>query len=163
MQPVGHHLAQLNVARLVAAKDDARVADFMNNLDRINGLGKRMPGFVWLLEGESGPDMGATELVVDINDPLMMPNLSVWETVDALQTFVFDTLHKQFMNRKAEWFEVLEKMYLVMWWVPIGHKPSLPEAVAKLDYLNTNGDSDQAFGWSYLNKPDVSVMTGRSS
>lgn len=45
------HLAELNVGRLVAPNDDPRVAEFMDNLDRVNGLGKRMPGFVWMMEG----------------------------------------------------------------------------------------------------------------
>lgn len=41
------HLAQLNIGRLIAPTDDPRVAEFMGALDRVNGLGKRMPGFVW--------------------------------------------------------------------------------------------------------------------
>ena len=42
----GLHLAELNVGRLLAPTDDPRVAEFMSALDRVNGLGKRMPGFV---------------------------------------------------------------------------------------------------------------------
>ena len=49
------HLAQLNVGRLVAETDDPRVAEFMAALDRVNGLGKRMPGFVWMMEGSGEP------------------------------------------------------------------------------------------------------------
>ena len=44
----GFHLAELNVGRLLAPTDDPRVAEFMAALDRVNGLGKRMPGFVWI-------------------------------------------------------------------------------------------------------------------
>ena len=40
------HLAELNIGRLNAPVDDPRVHDFMANLDRVNGMGKRMPGFV---------------------------------------------------------------------------------------------------------------------
>jgi len=40
----GYYLAELNVGRLLAPTDDPRVAGFMANLDRVNGLGKRMPG-----------------------------------------------------------------------------------------------------------------------
>ena len=39
MQPAGHHIAELNIGRLIAPTDDPRVAEFMANLDRINGLG----------------------------------------------------------------------------------------------------------------------------
>ena len=48
------HLAELNIGRLIAPRADPLVADFMNNLDRINGLGKRMPGYVWMMEGDEG-------------------------------------------------------------------------------------------------------------
>lgn len=140
-------LAELNVGRLVAPTDDPRVADFMDNLDRINGLGKRMPGFVWMMEGTAGA--GNTEAKID-GDAQFVPNLTVWETAAQLETFVFDTLHAKFMERRAEWFEVLDKMHFVMWWVPAGHQPTLDEALAKLAHLQAHGESAHAFGWDYL-------------
>ena len=141
------HLAELNIGRLVAPHDDPRVAEFMNNLDRINGLGKRMPGFVWMMEGAEGT--GNTETSIN-GDPLAIANLTVWETPQQLQTFVFDTLHARFMDRGAEWFEIAPQMQFVMWWVPKGHRPSLDEALDRLDQRRTNGDSDAAFGWDYM-------------
>ena len=41
-------------------------------------------------------------------------------------------------------------MHFVMWWVPEGHRPTLDEALARLDHLQKNGESDHAFGWSHL-------------
>ncbi len=119
----------------------------MENLDRINGLGKRMPGFVWMMEGAAGA--GNTEAKID-GDPRYVPNLTVWETAAQLETFVFKTLHAKFMERRAEWFEALETMHFVMWWVPDGHKPTLAEALAKLAQLQSNGETPAAFGWDYL-------------
>jgi len=148
-QPDGYHLAELNVGRLLAPTDDPRVADFMDNLDRINELGKRMPGFVWMMEGSGEPGTGNTEAKVG-GDPQAITNLTVWEDVAAMEHFVWGTVHKQFYQRRAEWFEVLGKMHFVMWWVPVGHTPSLQEALDRLEHLNKNGDSDHAFGWSYL-------------
>ncbi|MBW4707910.1 DUF3291 domain-containing protein [Roseobacter sp. YSTF-M11] len=145
----GYHLAELNVGRLVAPTDDPRVAEFMTNLDRINGLGKRMPGFVWMMEGSGEPGTGNTENAIG-DDPQHVANLTVWETVEQLETFVWGTLHKQFYERRAEWFEVLGKMHFVMWWVPEGHQPTLSEALDRLEHLKALGDSDQAFGWSHL-------------
>lgn len=147
------HLAELNVGRLVAPTDDPRVADFMNNLDRINGLGKRMPGFVWMMEGSGEPGTGNTEVKLD-GDPLFVANLTVWEDYDSLKTFVYQTLHKKFMDRKAEWFEALADEHFVMWWVPAGHTPTIDEALARLDHLKQHGDSDHAFGWSHMTKQD---------
>ena len=111
------HLAQLNVGRLVAETDDPRVAEFMAALDRVNGLGKRMPGFVWMMEGSGEPGTGNTETKID-GDPRFVSNLTVWESVEALELFVWNTVHRQFYERRPEWFEVLGERHFVMWWVP---------------------------------------------
>ena len=139
------HLAELNIGRLLAPTDDPRVAEFMENLDRINGLGKRMPGFVWMSEGDT-EGAGNTENYIG-DDPQLVFNLTVWEDLPSLETFVFQTLHAKFMDRKAEWFEVLGQQHFVMWWVEEGHRPSRTEALDRLEDLRTNGPSDRAFGW----------------
>ena len=143
------HLAQLNVGRLVAETDDPRVAEFMAALDRVNGLGKRMPGFVWMMEGSGEPGTGNTETKID-GDPRFVSNLTVWESVEALEAFVWKTVHRQFYERRREWFEVLGEKHLVMWWVPEGHRPTLEEGLERLAQLRAQGDSDRAFGWAYI-------------
>ena len=143
------HLAELNIGRLVAPTDDPRVKDFMDNLDFINGLGKRMPGFVWMMKGSGEPGTGNTEAKID-GDPQFVSNLTVWEDVESLEKFVWGTVHKQFYERREEWFEVLGSMHFVMWWVPEGHEPTLEEALAKLKHREAHGDSDDAFGWEWL-------------
>ena len=142
-------LAQLNIGRLVSPTDDPRVADFMANLDRVNGLGKRSPGFVWMMEGSGEPGTGNTENNIG-NDPRFVANLTVWEDVQSLETFVWGTIHKQFYDRRQEWFEVLGEQHFVMWWVSDGHRPTLEEGLLRLDHKKTHGDSDHAFGWSHL-------------
>lgn len=149
MQPQEHHLAELNVGRLLAPTDDPRVAEFMANLDRINGLGKRMPGFVWMMEGSGEPGTGNTENAIG-GDPQYVSNLTVWEDADSLRNFVWNTVHKQFYDKRAQWFEVMGKQHFVMWWVPAGHAPTLDEALERLDHLSEHGDSDHAFGWDWL-------------
>ncbi len=143
------HLAELNIGRLIAPTDDPRVAEFMQALDRINGMGKRMPGFVWMMEGSGEPGAGNTENCVD-GDPQLVANMTVWEDVPSLENFVWNTVHRQFYERRQEWFEVLGKMHFVMWWVPEGHKPTLQEALDRLEHLRDHGDSDHAFGWKHL-------------
>jgi Domain of unknown function (DUF3291) len=143
----GMHLAELNVGRLVAPTDDPRVAEFMAALARVNALAERMPGYVWRMTGETG--FSATDLAPS-DDPRMIPNISVWEGVEPLEDFVFNTVHRAFYERRAEWFEVLGKQHFVMWWVPAGHRPTLAEALEKLARREAQGDSDDAFGWAYL-------------
>jgi heme-degrading monooxygenase HmoA len=153
------HLAELNVGRLLAPTDDPKVAEFMAALDRVNGLGKRMPGFVWMMEGSGKPGTGNTETKIG-GDPQFVSNLTVWESVETLEQFVFNTVHRAFHERRAEWFEVLGQTQFVMWWVPAGHLPSLDEALARLEHLLRHGDSDHAFGWTYLKEAQACKTHG---
>jgi hypothetical protein len=143
-QPLNHHLAQLNIGRLRYEVDDPRLADFMNNLALVNGLAERSPGFVWRFIDDSG---NATN-TRPYPDPRIAINLSVWENVAALERFVYQTIHKRFYGRRAEWFEHFEGPYFVMWWVPAGHEPSVAEALARLEQLKQQGPTDQAFDWA---------------
>ena len=143
------HLAELNVGRLIAATDDPRVKEFMDNLDVINGLGKQMPGFVWMMEGSGEPGKGNTENKIG-GDPQFVSNLTVWKDVESLERFVWGTVHRKFYERRAEWFEVLGGMHFVMWWVEPGHQPTLDEALERLAAREREGDSDFAFGWDWL-------------
>ncbi|WP_050928114.1 DUF3291 domain-containing protein [Aestuariivita boseongensis] len=150
----GMHLAELNIGRLRAPTDDPRVAEFMENLDRVNGLGKRMPGFVWMMEGSGEPGTGNTENSIG-EDPQFVANLTVWEDAASLETFVWGTIHKQFYERRQEWFEVLGEQHFVMWWIEQGHQPSLEEGLERLEHMKTHGASDHAFGWSYLTEHEM--------
>ena len=132
------HLAQLQRRAARGGRtDDPRVAEFMAALDRVNGLGKRMPGFVWMMEGSGEPGTGNTETKID-GDPRFVSNLTVWESVEQLEHFVWNTVHRQFYERRREWFEVLGEMHLVLWWVPEGHRPTLEEALARLAHLRAH-------------------------
>lgn len=147
MQPDGTHLAQLNVGRATDDIDSERMSEFIGALERINRIAERSPGFVWrLADGEGG---GATGIKVS-DDPRFIINLSVWETPETLEHFVWNTVHKQFFRRRAKWFEPPAKPYFVMWWVPKGHIPTPAEALERLDHLRAKGSSDHAFGWEYL-------------
>lgn len=154
-----HHLAELNIGRLLAPTDDPKVAEFMAALDRVNGLGKRMPGFVWMMEGSGEPGTGNTQAKID-GDPQFIANLTVWEDAPSLKHFVWDTVHCRFFDRRAEWFEVLGAMNLVMWWVPAGHRPTLGEALERLEQRRSMGDTDSAFGWSWLERAGPALAGG---
>src|SRR5262245_24746152 len=124
VQPKGTHLAQLNVGRAVDALDSPRLAPFMGALDRVNAIAERSPGFVWRLKSDSG---NATDIKVS-DDPLFIINMSVWETAEHLEQFVWNTVHARVYDKKANWFEAKTAPHFVMWFVPIGHEPTPEEA-----------------------------------
>ncbi|MCO6186100.1 DUF3291 domain-containing protein [Rhizobium sp. L1K21] len=144
-------LAELNIARLLYPQDDLRVKPFMDALDLVNGIAERSDGFVWRLKDDSG---NATE-IDPFGDPQLIVNLSVWRDANALEKFVWNTVHKQFYRRRAEWFSVMKMEHFAMWFVEDGHTPTVDEAKERLEYLNEHGNSDYAFGWSHL--PEVKL------
>src|SRR5437879_1322915 len=97
---VGRHLAQLNIGRMVAPQGDSRVEEFFANLDRINAIAERMPGFVWRLKDDSGNATG----IRPFEDPGVLVNMSVWENIESLETFVWRTAHAGIYRKKASWF-----------------------------------------------------------
>ena len=137
------NLAELNVGYAAHALDDPRMGDFMNNLDRINALAERSPGFVWRLKSDSG---NATDIAVP-GDPSMISNLSVWSDIASLGHYVFNTVHAQFYNRRPEFFQAMTDPHFVMWWINDDHTPTLEEAMDRLMHLRAHGSSDEAFGW----------------
>jgi uncharacterized protein DUF3291 len=143
-QPANHHLAQLNIGRIRYQIDDPRMADFADNLQMVNRLAERSPGFVWRYIDESGNSTATRPYA----DPRIAINLSVWESVEALERFVYLTVHKRFYGRRAEWFEHFEEPYFVMWWVPAGHLPSVTEAVKRLEHFKQHGATEHAFDWA---------------
>ncbi|MDO8877244.1 MAG: DUF3291 domain-containing protein [Pseudolabrys sp.] len=137
------HLAQCNIARIRYPLDDPRMREFVDNVARVNALAEQIEGFVWRLQDESGHAMGMQVY----GDPRVLPNLTVWENVAALERFVWKTVHSRFYCRRAEWFEHTQTP-LVLWHVPAGHRPAMAEGVERLERLKERGPSDDAFGWS---------------
>lgn len=137
------NIAQINIGRLKHPVDDPRVAEFMDNLDSINAIAEASPGFVWRLQDESG---NATAIRA-FDDELILPNMSVWESLESLRDYVFKTDHASFLRRRREWFAPMDDMpVLTMWWVRAGHTPSLEEAKERIDHLAEHGPTETAFG-----------------
>ena len=135
-----HELAQLNIGIPAAPLDSPQMADFMNNLDRINALAESSPGFVWRLQTEEG---NATALR-PLGDETMV-NMSVWKDVASLNAYVYRSAHVGIMRRRKEFFRPIDKAILVLWWVPEGHRPNTEEAFARLELLRAKGPTPEAF------------------
>jgi hypothetical protein len=147
------HLAQLNIARLLAPLDDPRIADFVDNLVPVNALAEASPGYVWRLQDEHGD---ATSIKA-FEDDLVILNLTVWESVEALADFVFRTGHRDFLRRRREWFEGAVEATTCLWWIPEGTVPQVPEAIARLEHLRAHGPTPTAFTFRHRFEPDGEV------
>ena len=135
-------IAQLNVGRFRAPKDDPANADFMAALDAVNAKAEAADGFIWRLVGEGN---NAIDIEPRPGDPDFAINLSVWRDVASLEAFAYrQPDHRAMLARRKEWFEPMEPM-LALWEVPEGHIPDLAEAMAKLAQLGREGPSEAVF------------------
>src|SRR5436305_2402529 len=123
-------LAQINIGRLVGPVDDPRLAEFVAQLDPVNALADAAPGFVWRLQSDSG---NATDVAYG-NDPLVIVNMSVWESLAALREFTYSAHHMQVFRDRAKWFIKMEKAPYCLWWVPAGHLPTVAEGKLRLEH-----------------------------
>ena len=135
------HLAELNIGRLKGEDiNDPIMARFKEQLEEINALAEGSAGFIWRLKDESGD---ATNIRA-YEDPQMAVNMSVWEDFSALEAYVYSGRHVEVMKSRRDWFHRMD-FYMVLWWVPVGHIPTVEEAKERLEFLQKNGASPYAF------------------
>jgi hypothetical protein len=148
-----HDLAEVNIALAREPLDAPLLADFIAALDPINARADNAPGFVWRMQTEDGDAMAVRGFG---GHPQLIINLTVWESLEALRSFVYrDPGHLGVMRRRREWFKRLE-LHLVLWWVPLGHRPTVAEAEIRLEHLRAHGPTPAAFTFRrYFDSPDT--------
>lgn len=135
-------LAQMNIARFRTSIDDPAMSDFMEMLDPLNHQAEASPGFVWRLTDEGSNN--ATSIAF-YDDPLLLVNMSVWQDLQSLRDYVYRAGHAAMMKRREEWADALETPYIVLWWVPLGHRPTIAEGDERLRWLHERGPTADAF------------------
>lgn len=136
------HLAQVNIGRFVAPLDDPRMEGFRSQLDPINALADRSPGFVWRLQTEAG---NATAIRPMDDDERLAINMSVWTSLEALRTYVYESAHVGPLRDRKRWFEPMEGPILALWWIPAGHIPTVADGMDRLAHLKVHGPTAHAF------------------
>ena len=136
-----YELAQLNIGIIKGPMDSPVMADFAAGLARINALAERSPGYLWRLQTEDGD----ATAIRPFENPNLLVNMSVWRDVDSLRRYVYHSEHVELMRRRREFFERLPQAFLVLWWVPRGHRPTIGEAMARLEMLRERGAGPEAF------------------
>ena len=139
-----YHLAQVNIARMRAPLDSPAMAEFVARLPIVNAAADASPGFVWRL---ATPEGDATAVRV-YDDPLILFNLSVWESIEDLKSFTYATGHLAVFRDRGKWFERPTRDHMAMWWIPAGHLPGVEEAAERLGYRREHGDTAYAFSFA---------------
>ena len=141
----GHHVAQLNIARLHHPLDAPETAEFDAAIGPINALAEATPGFVWRLVDDDGSSSSHVRLPGE-DDPNVIVNMSVWADLAA---HAFGVRSEFVMRRRREWFDRSEVAASVCWWIPAGQLPDLADAHRRLQHLRDHGPTE--VGWPVNN------------
>jgi len=142
------------VAKFKVSPDHPDMAGFMAALKPTNALADGWPGFVWRLQTDEGD---ATSIRA-FDDPLLLVNMSVWESVEALAEYVYRSGHLDVMRRRREWASHMAEAHLCLWWIPAGEIPTLEEAKERLEHLREHGPSPRAFTFKRRFEPATDVV-----
>ncbi len=124
-----------------APLDSPKMAGFVALLDPVNRLAEQSPGYVWRLQGDEG---NATAIQA-FEDPLILVNFSIWESIEALREFTYKTGHTEPLRRRGEWFDKATAPQFALWWIAAGHIPSVADAKVRLEHLRKHGPTPFAF------------------
>jgi hypothetical protein len=137
-----YQLAEINIGRIKGVNiNDPVMKEFVDNLETVNALADGSKGFVWRFRDDNN---NATNFN-PYNDQQVIVNVSVWESIEDLEHYMYKTFHADFLRRRKEWFQRYGKVYTAMWWIPAGQYPTLQQAVDNLDYLEKNGPTEKVF------------------
>ena len=141
-----YYIAQINIAHMRAPLTDPIMEDFVAQLAPINALADQSPGFIWRLQSEDGD---ATSIKV-YDDDMIIINLTVWESLDALREYVYKSAHQRVLRDRKRWFEKFDGPYYALWWIPAGQFPSTEEGKERLDNLREHGETVHAFSFQHV-------------
>ena len=144
------HIAQGNIALGLAPFTDPVMRGFVEQLDHINAVADAAPGFVWRLQTDEG---NATSIRL-FADPQMIVNMSVWDSLESLHAYVYESEHLRPLKAKREWFGKMDRPPAALWWVPAGTLPTLEDLEYRLDLMRDHGPGPDAFTFVNPFDPD---------
>lgn len=150
---MNYHIAQINVARMLGVNiEDPIMREFKDNLDSINELAESSEGFIWRLKDDTNNASNFNPY----DDEQIIVNISVWDSLKALESFTYKTFHSEFIRRRKEWFSKFGKAYYALWWIREGEIPTIEQCVTKLDHLQKNGPAKEVFNFKQFFPPPKS-------
>ncbi|MEW7277378.1 DUF3291 domain-containing protein [Aquimarina sp. 2201CG1-2-11] len=145
MDTTTYHLAQFNIIKLKDKLDSPMIKEFKSFLAPVNLLAEESPGFIWRLKDTDG--QSATNIETPYKDDLIFINLSVWDNLQNLESYIYHTVHSYFLKNRNKWGVNMKENQSVLWWIPKGEKPTAFQGKERLDLLNKIGPSANAFSF----------------
>ncbi|HZE84363.1 MAG TPA: DUF3291 domain-containing protein [Puia sp.] len=136
------HLAQINVGRIIGTSiDDPVMEKFVAQLDEVNTIADGSKGFVWRLKDGNNNAVSLNPF----GDEKILINMSVWETIEDLEAYVYSGRHLEVLRSRRDWFVKFGQVFMALWYIQAGHIPTVEEARERLDFLQNNGPTPYAF------------------
>jgi hypothetical protein len=142
------HLAQVNIAWMHGAIDDPVMAVLASRMGEINRVAEESPGFVWRLPAPDVTHDALEPFSADFpgfHRERFFYNMSVWETLEDLRAYTFHSAHAELLNERHQWVDHIAGASVALWWIPIGHRPSIAESAERLRSVRSLGPTPYAF------------------
>ena len=136
-------IAQMNWGRLKHFINDKRMIEFAESLNDVYSLAENHTGFIWRIsDNNSQSQLSALGF-----DEFISSTISVWNNIESLKDYTYNSLHGVYLKRSSEWFEKIDGPQLVIWNVENKDQPTFKEAFDRLEHLKNNGPTDYAYSW----------------
>lgn len=134
------HLIHANIALMRDEFDSQQMSGFVSQMEVVGEIASQSPGFV----AQPYPaDSG------DVYNGRYLLNLSIWESVESLRAFTYAGRHAEFLKRRLEWFQKIDKPTYVLFWFPVGQVPSELEVSRRIQALTELGPTTYAFDFKH--------------
>ena len=136
-------IAQMNWGRIKYDLHDKRMVEFTQSLAMVYNLAESHPGFIWRI-----PDNKAKSQLSNLGfDKFISATISVWNNIDTLKDYTYNSLHGKYLKRSSEWFEKIDGPQLVIWNCEKDAQPNFKDSFDRLENLKNKGPTDYAYGW----------------
>lgn len=147
------YLVHFNMAIARYAADHPAMAGFAEQLDDVNEMAHRSPGFIWAPEGDEAGDAVAV-----FGDTRVLANISMWASLEALRQFTYHGQHGEAVGRRREWFEPQDGPGYALWWAPLEPRPTWIEAKRRITHLAESGPTHDAFTFARAFGPEGQAL-----
>jgi len=115
--------------------------NFRSHLPIINNLADESIGFIWRLQTDEGD---ATAIRPLANNQAII-NLSVWDSIQDYENFVYKGLHAEILRKRRNWFLHTSPPHSALWWIDDSASPTVNEGLKKLRQIREIRSSRSAF------------------
>jgi hypothetical protein len=148
------HLALFTSSMLIDSLASDRSRTFVQSVPRVFAAAAEADGFVW--RGPT-PDtvLDATGRIQrfayaatpshHLETDKVVQTLTVWQEIRTARSFVYTGLHLDSLGRRAQWMLPPEHPQYVLWWASPEQMPTPSEGVERLELLDRQGPSRDAF------------------